>query len=50
MSAIESDKDQLQWENIELREKLLEMQAHSMKDNLIFSGIPESEERYLSSY
>jgi hypothetical protein len=28
VSAIESDKDQLQWENVELRGKLLEMQAH----------------------
>ena len=41
VSAIESDKDQLQWESIELREKRLKMQTHSMKYNLIFSGIHE---------
>jgi len=45
VSAIESDKDQFQWENLELRGKLLEMQAHSMKYNLILSGIPESDDR-----
>ena len=45
VSAIESDKDQIQWESIELREKRLEMQTHSMKYNLIFSGIHESEDR-----
>ena len=49
MSAIESDKDPLQWENVELREKLLEMQAHSMKYNMIFSGIPESEDRQVEN-
>lgn len=28
-------------ENLKLKEKMLEMTAHSMRDNLIFSGIPE---------
>ena len=28
VSAIKSDKDQLQWENLELRRKLLEMRDH----------------------
>jgi hypothetical protein len=29
--------------------QLLEMQAHSMKYNLIFSGIPESEDRQVEN-
>ena len=46
---LESDKDQLQWENLELRGKLLEMQATSIKYNLIVSGIPESDDRQVEN-
>ncbi|CAC5378769.1 unnamed protein product [Mytilus coruscus] len=42
VSGLEGEKDKLQYENIELKEKLLEMQAHLM---IIFSGIKESSER-----
>ncbi|CAC5406091.1 unnamed protein product [Mytilus coruscus] len=45
VSGLEAENDKLQYENIELKEKLLEMQAHSMKYNLIFSGIKESSQR-----
>ncbi|CAG2217208.1 unnamed protein product [Mytilus edulis] len=45
VSGIEAENEKLQYENFELKEKLLEMQAHSMKYNLIFSGIKERSER-----
>ena len=38
VSAIESDKDQLQWEHLEPRGEHLEMHAHSMKYNIILVG------------
>ncbi|VDI29323.1 Hypothetical predicted protein [Mytilus galloprovincialis] len=45
VSGIEAENEKLQYENFELKEKVLEMQAHSMKYNLIFSGIKERSER-----
>ncbi|CAG2255513.1 unnamed protein product [Mytilus edulis] len=41
MSKTENAKERLAWENNELREEILEMKCHSMKYNLLFSGIPE---------
>ncbi|CAC5386352.1 E3.2.1.14 [Mytilus coruscus] len=41
MSKTENAKERLAWENNELREDILEMRCHSMKYNLLFSGIPE---------
>ncbi|VDI23879.1 Hypothetical predicted protein [Mytilus galloprovincialis] len=43
--GIEAGNEKLQNENFELKENLLKMQTHSMKYNLIFSGIKESNER-----
>ncbi len=41
VSRIEEEKNRLAWENNELRDAILDMRCHSMKYNLIFSGIPE---------
>lgn len=44
VSGLETERDKLVFENGMLQEKLLEMQAHSMKYNLIFNGIEESRD------
>ena len=41
VSRIEEEINRLAWENNELRDDILDMRCHSMKYNLIFSGIPE---------
>ena len=41
---IEFQNKQLYNENIDLKETLLDMQTRSMRDNLIFSNFPETNE------
>jgi hypothetical protein len=43
VGEVEDRVHQLQVENRKLREGLIDMQARSMRDNLIFKGVPESE-------
>lgn len=42
LTGIEYEKENLLSQNKDLKEKLLEMQTHSMKYNLIFSGVKEN--------
>lgn len=42
LTAVTSEVDTLKKENTTLRETVLDIQSRSMRDNLIFSGIPES--------
>ena len=41
IGAIKMENDRLLQENYELRERIIEMQTRSMRDNLIFKGIPD---------
>lgn len=41
MSFIEQERDMVRRENDELKERVLEMQSRSMRENLLFGGIPE---------
>ena len=43
VSDVENERDILKFENTELKERLLEMQTYSMKYNLIFSGVEETQ-------
>lgn len=45
VSKMENENEGLKFENHQLKEELLNFRAYSMKYNLIFSGIPESEHR-----
>ena len=41
LTSVSSEVEQLRKNNRELKETILDVQARSMRDNLIFSGIPE---------
>ena len=45
VSKMENENEGLKYENNQLKEELLNFRAYSMKYNLIFGGIPESENR-----
>ena len=42
VAKLEFEKEQIMNENYELKERVIDMQARSMRDNLIFSGVDES--------
>ena len=44
---MENENESLKFENPKLKEELLNFRAYSMKDNLLFGGIPGSENRDL---
>ena len=44
VNLVEQERDRTRQENMELREKLIDVQSRSMRENLLFGGIEENED------
>ncbi|CAC5391819.1 unnamed protein product [Mytilus coruscus] len=43
LNMVERERDQMKFENDELRERLVDVQSRSMRENLLFGGVEEHE-------
>ena len=46
MAAVEAERDEYKGNNRQLQEDILKLQAQSMKENIIISGVAENDDRF----